>query len=252
MAPTERDTFSAICKVKPRVVDWPRIVAEVGVVSAGSGWLLGQLLAPAMVVAISPFSIIAAVILVLHTDRPGPNGLAFLVGRLIGLAAITTLFMQAPRLVGGFDRPMSPWVLITLGAVLLLLGVWVWARRDGMTDEPRWLSRISGITPVGAGVIGVLLVLTNPKMLAATAAAGLLIGTAGLGSAGAGGAVAYYSAVASSTVAVPILAYVAVGARADGHLTRLKEWMHRRSGLVTALILVAVGITLLYTGTRAL
>ena len=44
------------------------------VVSAGWGSLLGQLLAPAMVVAMSPLSIIAAVVLVLHTDRPGRNG----------------------------------------------------------------------------------------------------------------------------------------------------------------------------------
>ena len=104
-------------------------------------------------------------------------------------------------------------MLIAVGAILLALGLWVWARRDRMTEEPRWLSSISRMTPVGAGVIGALLVLTNPKMLAANAAAGILIGTAGLGLAGAEAAVAYYSAVASSTVAVPVLAYVAVGAR---------------------------------------
>ena len=120
--------------------------------SAGWGSVLGQLLAPAMVVAISPFSIIAAVVLVLHTDRPRPNGVAFLAGRLIGLAAITAVFIQAPRLVSGFDRPISPWVLIAVGAILLVLGLWVWARRDRMTEEPRWLSSISRITPVGAGV----------------------------------------------------------------------------------------------------
>jgi len=221
-------------------------------VSAGWGSVLGQLLAPAMVVAISPFSIIAAVVLVLHTDRPTPNGLAFLSGRLIGLAAITAVFIQAPRLVSGFDRPISPWVLIAVGAILLALGLWVWARRDRMTEEPRWLSSISRMTPVGAGVIGALLVLTNPKMLAANAAAGILIGTAGLGLAGAGAAVAYYSAVASSTVAVPVLAYVAVGARADDHLTRLKEWLHRHSGHVTGVILVLVAIIVLYTGIRGL
>jgi hypothetical protein len=44
--------------------------------------LLSQLLAPAMVVAISPFSIIVAIFVVLHTDRALANGFAFLVGRL--------------------------------------------------------------------------------------------------------------------------------------------------------------------------
>jgi hypothetical protein len=45
-----------------------------------------------------------------------------------------------------------------------------------------------------------------------------------------------------------VLAYLAVGARADHHLTRLKQWLHRRSGLVSAVILVAAGITLLFMG----
>ena len=205
-----------------------------------------------MVVAISPFSIIIAIFLVLHTDRARANGVAFLVGRLLALAAITAAFLQAPRLIGSLNRPVSPQLLIVLGGILLVFGVWVWLRRDRMTEEPPWLSRFSRLTPVGATAIGALLVLTNPKMLAATAAAGLLIGTAGISVVGASGAVVYYSAVASSTVAVPVLAYLAVRARADDQLTRLKEWLHRRSGLVSAVILLAVGITLLFMGTSEL
>jgi hypothetical protein len=201
-----------------------------------------------MVVAISPFSIIIAIFLVLHTDRARANGVAFLVGRLLALAAVTAAFLQAPRLIGSLNRPVSPRILIALGGILIVIGGWVWLRRDRMTEEPPWLARFSRLTPVGATAIGALLVLTNPKMLAATAAAGLLIGTAGVGVAGASGAVAYYSAVASSTVAVPVLAYMAVGARADDQLTRLKEWLHRRSGHVSAAILLAVGITLLFMG----
>ncbi|WP_040538662.1 GAP family protein [Mycolicibacterium tusciae] len=210
--------------------------------------VLSQLLAPAMVVAISPFSIIIAIFLVLQTDRARANGVAFLVGRLLALAAVTAAFLQAPRLISSLNRPVSPRVLIALGGTLIVIGVWVWLRRDRMTEEPPWLVRFSRLTPVGATAIGALLVLTNPKMLAATATAGLLIGTAGISVAGASGAVAYYSAVASSTVAVPVLGYLAVGARADDQLTRLKEWLHRRSGLVSAVILLAVGITLLFMG----
>ena len=92
--------------------------------------VLSQLLAPAMVVAISPFSIIVAVFLVLHTDRARANGLAFLVGRLLALAAVTAAFLQAPRMISGLNRPISPWVLIALGGILFVIGVWVWLR-DG-------------------------------------------------------------------------------------------------------------------------
>jgi hypothetical protein len=45
---------------------------------------------------------------------------------------------------------------------------------------------------------------------------------------------------------------VAVGARADDHLTRLKEWLHRHSGHATGVILVMVAIIVLYTGIRGL
>lgn len=210
--------------------------------------LLSQLLAPAMVVAISPFSIIIAIFLVLHTDRPRANSWAFLVGRLLALAVITTLFLQVPRLISSLNRPVSPRVLLVLGGILIVVGVGVWFKRDQMTEEPPWLTKFSRITPVWAAMLGALLVLTNPKMLAATAAAGLLIGTAGVSVGEASAGVVYYAAVASSTVAVPVLAYMAVGARADDHLNRFKEWLHRRSGLVTAVILVAVGIALLVMG----
>jgi hypothetical protein len=210
--------------------------------------LLSQLLAPAMVVAISPFSIIVAIFVVLHTDRAMANGFAFLVGRLLALAAVTAVFLQVPRMISSLNRPVSPPVLIAMGGILLMIGGWVWLRRDAMTEEPVWLTRFSRLTPVGALVIGALLVVSNPKMLAASAAAGLLIGTAGVSVAGTTGAVVYYSAVASSTVAVPVLAYLAVGARAEDQLTRLKQWLHRRSGLVSAAILLTAGITLLFMG----
>jgi hypothetical protein len=221
--------------------------------STGWGSVLGHLFAPAMVVAISPFSIIAVLILILHTDRPRPNGVAFLAGRLIALAACTAVFMQAPRMLNRLNRPMSPWLLIAIGGILLVTGLAVWAGRDRITEEPRWLRwlrSIDRITPLGAAAIGLLLVLTNPKMLAANAAAGLLVDNAGLSVAAAGGAVLYYSALASSTVAIPVFAYVAVGARSDAHLTRLKNWLHRRNGLVSAVILIAVAIALLLTGIR--
>ena len=51
------------------------------------GSVLTELIPLALVVALSPLSIIPAV-LVLHTPRPRPTGLAFLVGWLVGLAGV--------------------------------------------------------------------------------------------------------------------------------------------------------------------
>jgi hypothetical protein len=84
--------------------------------------LLGELIPLALVVALSPVSIIPAVVLVLHTDHPRPTGLAFMVGWLAGLAALTALFVQIPNLVDGLDRESpswAPWARIAIGAAVI-------------------------------------------------------------------------------------------------------------------------------------
>ena len=67
-----------------------------------AGWAseLTELIPLALVVALSPLSIIPAV-LVLHTPRPKPTGLAFLVGWVVGLAVLTAIFVEVSSLLGG-------------------------------------------------------------------------------------------------------------------------------------------------------
>lgn len=71
--------------------------------SLGSG--LTELIPLAAVIALSPLSIIPAV-LVLHSLRPRPTGLAFLAGWVVGLATLTALFIGISGLLGGMhDKP---------------------------------------------------------------------------------------------------------------------------------------------------
>jgi threonine/homoserine/homoserine lactone efflux protein len=106
---------------------------------------------------------------------------------------------------------------------------------------------------VRAGAAAVALTVVNPKVLFICAAAGLAIGTAGLDDAthvwiG----VAWYVAVAGSTVAIPILAYAVSGDRLDGPLARLKDWMERQHAVLVAAILVVIGLLVLYKGIHGL
>lgn len=71
---------------------------------------------------------------------------------------------------------------------------------------PRWIKSLSKLTPIRAAGAGLALTVANPKVLFICAAAGLAIATAGLGRADAWLALAWYVAVAGSTVAIPILA----------------------------------------------
>ncbi|RDH80575.1 GAP family protein [Mycolicibacterium moriokaense] len=216
--------------------------------------MLGELIPLALVVALSPVSIIPAVVLVLHTDHPKPTGLAFMSGWLFGLAALTAVFVAVPHLVDGLGRqspPWAPWVRIGIGVLLVALAVGRWVTRRRTTAAPAFLNRLSRITPSSAGVIGFGLVLANPKVLVVNAAAGLIIGTSAVGL-GVWAAVAFYTVLAGATVIAPILAYVIAGQRVDRQLEQARDWMGREHATVTAIILAVVGVVLAYTGIRAL
>ena len=83
--------------------------------------MLGELVPLALVVALSPVSIIPAVVLVLHTDHPKPTGLAFMTGWLVGLAVLTAVFVQVPHLIDGLGRESPTWAPVLRIAVGVLL-----------------------------------------------------------------------------------------------------------------------------------
>jgi threonine/homoserine/homoserine lactone efflux protein len=212
--------------------------------------VLTELIPLALVIALSPFSIIPAV-LVLHTARPRPTSLAFLAGWLLGLAALTAIFVEISSLAGGLrEKPPSwaSWLRIVVGALLIVFGLYRWFTRKRSAHTPGWMQSMSKVTPLRAVLTAAALTVVNPKVLFMCAAAGLAIGTAGLGGTRAWLAVVYYVVVAGSTVALPILAYAVSGDRLDEPLTRLKAWMERQHATLVAVILVIIGLLVLYKG----
>jgi threonine/homoserine/homoserine lactone efflux protein len=215
--------------------------------------VLTELIPLALVVALSPLSIIPAV-LVLHTARPRPTGLAFLVGWLVGLGALTAIFVLVSGLLGALDKPppWASWLRVAVGAALIVFGVYRWLTRKRSAHTPAWMRSLAKVTPARAAMTATVLTVANPKVLFICAAAGLAIGTAGLGTSGAWIAVAWYVAVAGSTVAIPILAYAVSGDRLDQPLARLKDWMERQHAALVAAILIVIGLLVLYKGIHGL
>jgi threonine/homoserine/homoserine lactone efflux protein len=218
-----------------------------------SGSVLTELIPLALVVALSPLSIIPAV-LVLHTPRPRPTGLAFLVGWLVGLAGLTIIFLELANLVVDLNQPprWASWVRIVVGTALIVFGLYRWLLRKRSTHTPGWMQSLGKLTPARAGAASVALAVVNPKVLFMCAAAGLAIGTAGLGNNHVWLPVIWYVAAAGSTVAIPILAYAVSGDRLDEPLKRLKDWMERRHAVLVAGILVVIGVLVLYKGIHGL
>ena len=221
--------------------------------SASWGSALTELVPLGLVIALSPLSVIPAV-LMFHTPRPRPTSLAFMVGWFVGLAALTSLFLEVSSLFGGLDKPprWASWVRIVVGVALLIFGGYRWATRNRSAHTPGWMRSLGSATPLRAAATAAALTALNPKVLFVSAAAGFDIGTAGLGSSRAWIAVAYFVAVAGSTVAIPVLAYVVSGDRLDEPLRRLKDWMERQHSALVAGILIVIGLLVLYKGIHGL
>jgi Sap, sulfolipid-1-addressing protein len=242
------------CSSQRRIVARELAVRRLLPVTGTWGAALSKLIPLALVIALSPLSVIPAV-LVLHAPRPRPSSLAFLGGWLVGLTALTALFVAASDLLGGM--PKSPptwasWLRVVLGSVLIVFGIVRWLTRRSHTETPAWMRSFEKLTPVRAGLTGAVLVVVRPEVLILCAVAGLAIGTGGLGVVGVWVSGAVFVALAASTVAIPVLAYAAAGDRLDDRLARLKDWMEKNNAALLAVILVLIGLMVLYNGIHAL
>ena len=218
------------------------------------GSVLGALIPLGLVIALSPLTVIPAV-LVLQAPRPRPSGLAFLAGWALGLAALTALSVAASGLLGGLHKSpptWASWLRVILGSALILFGIYRWLTRHRQTESPAWMRSFATITPARAAITGAGLAVIRPDVLLICVPAGLAIGGSGMDVADDWIAAAFFVAIGASTVAIPILAYAAAGHRLDDAMSRLKDWMDKENAALLAAILVVIGLMVLYNGIHAL
>jgi len=223
-------------------------------VAESLGSVLTGVIGLGLVIALSPITIIPAV-LVLQAPRPRPAGLAFLAGWVLGLAALTALSVGASGLLGGLDKSpprWASWLRVVLGSALILYGVYQWLTRRSHTESPAWMRSFATITPRRAALTAAALVVIRPDVLLICVPAGLAIGGSGLDLPLVWMAAVIFVAVAASTVAIPILAYAAAGHRLDDPLARLKDWMDRNNAALMAALFVVIGLFVLYHRIHAL
>jgi hypothetical protein len=217
--------------------------------------VLATLIPLALVIAISPLSVIPAV-LTLQTPRPRPTSLAFLGSWLLGLTALTAIFVASSSALEGLRKSpptWASWSRVVVGLALIAFGIYQWLTRHGHTESPRWMRSFTTLTPGRAVLIGLILVVIRLEVLVMCALAGLAIGGSGLGVAALWISAAIFVALAASTVAIPILAYAAAGPRRlEEPMERLKDWMERNNAALLAAILVLIGLVVLYHGVHAL
>ncbi len=220
--------------------------------------VIGDLLPLAVGVAISPIPIIA-IILMLLTPEPGGASTGFLLGWVAGVVVATTVFtvLAASGGLSGDNGPSTAasWTKVVLGALLLLLAAGQWGRRPAAGEEadlPKWMAAIDGFTIGKAAGLGFLLSAVNPKNLLMCAAAGATIGAAAITTGNKVIAVAVFTAIAVSTVALPVIAYVVAKQQMRTPLDELHLWLQRHNAAVMSVLLLVIGVALIGKGVSGL
>ncbi|MEV4413039.1 GAP family protein [Catellatospora sp. NPDC049609] len=218
------------------------------------GEVIGELLPLALGVAISPIPVIA-VILMLLAPRAGAAAAGFLLGWVIGimLAVIVFIALAGRTAIGTGGEPTTAASVIKLllGVLLLVLAVLQWRSRPQPGEQarlPGWLAAIDKVTPGKAIGLGFVLSALNVKNLPLLAAAGLIVGTAGLSGGGAALAVLIFAVIAVSTVAIPVIGHEIAHDRISPWLDRLKAWLVEHHAAVMTVLLTVIGAVLLGKG----
>ena len=215
------------------------------------GEAIGGLLPAAIAVALSPIPIVG-VVLVLGTPRARVCGVAFGLGWVIGLAALSTIVVLL--LGSGVDHGTESgieWFKVVVGIAFLAMAARQWKKRprEGeVAKMPRWMDSIASITAPRAAALGAGLSAANPKNLALTLTASASIAETGLDRPDTALAVFVYVALGSVTVAGSVLFYLASPQRAARPLTAVGRFMSENNAVIMMVILLLLGAKLLGDG----
>lgn len=238
--------------------------------------IIGHLLPLALGVALSSVPIVVMVLMLL-SPRSRWSALAYLIGAVVGLAGLTTLFAVVASLLPPVQpaepNPLIATIELVIGAALLALAALRFGRArsrararraaapvaagaeaavaaDAIADAaapPAWMTRLTSLGPLPSLGVGFVLML-RPKNLLLTLAAGVAIAAGGAPLADEVGAGAVFVVLGISTLAVPILFALIDPSRTLGPLRELRDWIARNSSTVTTVVLVVLGTVVVGSG----
>lgn len=216
--------------------------------------VVGSILPLAVAVALSPFPVIA-VVLMLLSERAARNAVAFLAGWILGVFVAIAVLTLVSKLIelpdASVPNILAGGARIVIGLLLLVLAVRKWRSRPAAGSQavvPRWMSSIATASSGRSLVTGIVLSAGSPKNIAITLAAGVAIGTGGLSTAQLVGAVALYVVVASLSVLIPVLAYAVLAERLRAALTAFEEWLLQNNAAILSILLLVFGFVVIGEG----
>lgn len=215
---------------------------------------IGDFLPIAMAVALSPFPIIAIILVLASPDGPRAGGF-FALGWLLGLGALTHLLVFTASEIDAIALELGAGMQIAIGLGLLgaAYGKWRTRPRGGAVPRlPRWADRLERIKPARAFLVGAVLAAANPKNLALTFAAAASIAYHGLTGRRAALAALIFVLLGSTGTVGAVLLRRLGGAGAIRRLDALKRFMLRNNNVLMMVVFVLIGLTVLGDGLAAL
>ena len=216
--------------------------------------VIGQILPLALGVAISPIPIIAAILMLL-SPRARATSVGFLAGWVLGIAVAVTVFTLLSSLLPGPDsdasKPVQGIIKIVLGLLLIAVGAKQWQGRprgEAAPAMPKWMSAIDTLTAVKSFGLGFLLSAVNPKNLIMAIGAGVIIGGGALDTSADIITIVVFTVIAASTVAIPVVAYLAAADRMSAPLEALHQWLLHENAVVMAVLLAVIGVVMIGKG----
>jgi threonine/homoserine/homoserine lactone efflux protein len=211
------------------------------------GDAIGQMLASAVGIAISPVPVIA-VVLMLATPRGRANGIAFTAAWVVTLAALSTavvlLGSGADAHKDGGPASWVYWVKLAAGVLFALLGLkqWKGRPREGQKAElPGWMKAIDTFSPAKAAGLAAALSALNPKNLVLAVSGALSVAGSGASAGGKTVAVTLFVLIASLCALLPLGVYLVGGDRSARVLESWRGWMAQHNGAIMTVLLTVLG-----------
>jgi Sap, sulfolipid-1-addressing protein len=211
----------------------------------------GELLPLAVAIAISVTTIITTVLMLL-SPKAKSRTVGLLVGCVVGVGGAVALFAflagLLPRQDSGGSALVAAVINMVVGVLLVVLALRQWRGRPARGDQaelPKWMAEVDSMMPSKALVLGLLLSAVVPKNLLLALSAGVIVGEAGLSVGQASVVIVVFTAIATSTVAVPVVAHLVAPGRMRSPFERLREWLVENNVTIMVLLLLMIGVVMI-------
>lgn len=213
--------------------------------------IIAQILTPAVAVALSPMPI-AALLLILLSNRARSNSLGFLFGWIAGLWIVVFLSIFLTTIsadaTGGSRNSLKNVIDGILGVILIWIAIKSFLgrpKKGEIAKMPAWMETIENFSPVKSFAIGLLLSTINFKNTPMGILAGTNISQTAQTNAQIWMGILSYILIGASTVIIPVIGFLIFGNRLQTVFGLIKNWMVENNWVIMCVLFLILGVVIL-------